>query len=190
MKNTLILRWFSLLLLSVGAARAASGDMTTLAIAAGQGHALALRSDGTVWAWGENAYGPLGVPSVGLAEFPLRVAGLSNIVSVAAGADHSLAVQANGTVWAWGANDSGQLGTGNYTWSTVPVQVVGITNAVAVAGGGYEGYGSHSLVFKRIGHGLGIQWIRPVRQRNLHDESNACCCAWIEQRRADQGRRI
>ena len=156
MKNTLILRWFSLLLLSVGAVRAASGDMTTLAIAAGQGHALALRSDGTVWAWGENAYGPLGVPSVGLAEFPLRVAGLSNIVSLAAGADHSLAVQANGTVWAWGANDSGQLGTGNYTWSTVPVQVVGITNAVAVAGGGYEGYGSHSLVL--LSNGLVMAW--------------------------------
>jgi len=134
----------------------AVGNATTLAIAAGQGHALALRSDGTVWAWGANHYGQLGVPGVSFAEFPMRVAGLSNIVSIAAGADHSLAVQSNGHVWAWGANESGQLGNGNFTSSTVPVSVAGITNAVAVAGGGFEGQGSHSLAL--LSSGMVMAW--------------------------------
>ena len=134
----------------------ASGPMTTVAVASGQGHGLALRSDGTVWSWGLNSSGQLGVSNLNYSEFPLRVVGLSNIVSIAAGADHSLAVQSNGRIWAWGANDSGQLGTSNYTWSTVPVQVVGITNAVAVAGGGYEGYGSHSLAV--LSNGMVMAW--------------------------------
>jgi RHS repeat-associated protein len=156
MKTTPLLRLFCLLLFCTSTVRADVGDMTTLSIAAGEGHGLALRSDGTVWAWGENVYGPLGVPSVTFADFPLRVAGLSNIVSIAAGADHSLAVQSNGTVWAWGTNDYGQLGTGNLTWSTVPVQVVGITNAVAVAGGGFERSGSHSLAL--LSNGRVMAW--------------------------------
>lgn len=136
--------------------QAASGQMTTLAVAAGQGHALALRSDGTVWAWGDNFYGALGVPSVDSSRFPLRISQLSNIVSIAAGPRYSLAVQSDGKIWAWGANEWGQLGTSNFTWATTPVPVSGISNAVAVSAGGYEYYGSHSLAL--LSNGTVMAW--------------------------------
>ena len=166
--------------------------MTTLAIAAGQGHALALRSDGTVWAWGENAYGPLGVPSVGLAEFPLRVAGLSNIVSMAAGADHSLAVQSNGrygpgerTIPA-SLEPAISLGAPcRFKWWASPTPWRSLAEAM-------RDIGSHSLALLSNGMvmGWGYNGYGQVRKWNLHHESNACRCAWIEQCRADQGRRI
>lgn len=130
--------------------------MTTLAVSAGGGHALALRSDGTVWAWGTNNYGQLGVPSVASSEFPMQVAGLSNIVSVSAGGAHSLAVQSNGIVWAWGLNNDGQLGTSNFNNSLTPVQVVGISNVVAVSAGGDLQYGSHSMAL--LSNGTVMAW--------------------------------
>jgi RHS repeat-associated protein len=158
MKNALLLRFFSLSLLLLGTTlvHAAVGDMTTLAVSAGGGHALALRSDGTVWAWGDNTYGQLGVPTVAFSEFPLQVAGLSNIVSVSAGAAHSLAVQSNGQVWAWGLNNTGQLGTSNFTTSLTPTNVIGITNAVAVSAGGDQEYGSHSMAL--LSNGTAMAW--------------------------------
>jgi RHS repeat-associated protein len=158
MKHILLPRvlFLSFLLFGVSAARADVGDMTTLSVSAGGGHALALRSDGTVWTWGDNTYGQLGVPTVAFSEFPLRVAGLSNIVGVSAGADFSLAVQSNGKVWSWGANETGQLGTSNFTASLTPTSVVGISNVVAVSAGGYQGIGSHALAL--LSNGTVMAW--------------------------------
>ena len=107
--------------------------MTTLGIAAGQSQALALRSDGSVWTWGTNQVGEMGISNLTGSYFPLRIPGLTNVTGIAAGWQHSLAVEGNGTVWAWGDNSGGQLGNGNSN-SAVPVQVTGITNAVARIG--------------------------------------------------------
>ena len=63
------------------------------AIAAGFGYSLALKSDGTVVAWGSNARGQASVP-----------AGLSGVTAIAAGYYHSLALKSDGTVVAWGDN--------------------------------------------------------------------------------------
>ena len=62
------------------------------AIAAGSQHVLALLSDGTVWAWGNNAYGQLGDGTVTDRHAPVEVLGVSNVVAIAAGAHHSLAL--------------------------------------------------------------------------------------------------
>src|SRR2546426_4258180 len=139
------------LILSSGIVRASSGQMTTLGIAAGSSHALALRSDGTVWAWGTNQLGELGISNLTESVFPARVSGLSNIVNIAAGSTNSLAVQTNGTVWAWGNNIGGQLGNGTSTNSPVPTQVTRITNAIAVSGGI-----SHSLAL--LANGQVMSW--------------------------------
>jgi alpha-tubulin suppressor-like RCC1 family protein len=90
------------------------------AIAGGGDHNLALKSDGTVWAWGNNSRGQLGdgTTSTGGRETPLPVNDLTGITAVACGKDpggsydHSLAVKNDGTVWAWGYNYHGQLGDG------------------------------------------------------------------------------
>jgi len=115
---------------------APSVRLGTTSIAAGNYHSLALRSDGTVWAWGLNNGGQLGQPADSdIHTYPLRVPNLTNAVAIAGGTAHSLAVLADGRVFAWGYNVSGQLGNNSTNDSFIPVQVTGLTNAVAVAAG-------------------------------------------------------
>ena len=137
-----------------------------VAIAGGDSHSLALKSDGTVWAWGYNGCGQLGDGSTTNRLTPVQVSGLTGVVAIAGGGSHSLALKSDGTVWAWGCNDYGQLGDGTTTNRLTPVQVSGLTGVVAIAGGG-----AHSLALKSDG----TVWAwgataRPTRRRD-HDES-------------------
>ncbi|WP_308686753.1 hypothetical protein [Stigmatella ashevillensis] len=81
-------------------------------IAAAASHSLAVRPDGTVWAWGSNSSGQLGDGTTSQRTVPGAVPGLSGGVAVAAGVSHSLAVRSDGTAWASGANSNGQIGDG------------------------------------------------------------------------------
>ena len=93
-------------------------------ISAGNSHALALKIDGTVVAWGDNTSGQCGVASSAAAiTTPTTVPGLSNIVYVNANADSSFAIDASGNVWAWGDNTYGQLGDGTTTNQNSPILV-------------------------------------------------------------------
>ncbi len=91
------------------------GLTNVVAIAAGGGmglgfddHALALRSDGTVWAWGLNTYGQLGNGTKTSSKVPVAVSGLSDIVAIAAGYNQSLALGDDGSIWQWGVAVVGQ----------------------------------------------------------------------------------
>ncbi|HEY2490597.1 MAG TPA: chromosome condensation regulator RCC1 [Streptosporangiaceae bacterium] len=106
------------------------------AVAAGEEHSLALLSDGTVMAWGENRYGQLGSGSTAGSAVPVPVKGLTGVKAIAAGALFSLALLNNGTVMSWGRNDVGQLGNGKLADSSAPVPVKGLTGVTAIAGGG------------------------------------------------------
>jgi hypothetical protein len=99
----------------------------SMAIAAGGFHSLALKGDGTVWAWGYNRDGQLGDGTTTNRTTPVQVSGLSGVTAIAAGTHHSLALKGDGTVWAWGGNWYGQLGDGTTTNSTTPVQVSGLS---------------------------------------------------------------
>jgi alpha-tubulin suppressor-like RCC1 family protein len=103
---------------------------------------LALRLDGSVWAWGANTSGQLGNGAQGTSPVPLpvRVTGLPAIKAIAAGGSHSLALGVNGQVWAWGLNSAGQLGDGTTTLRLAPVAVTIPGGAVAIAAGN-----AHSL---------------------------------------------
>ena len=131
-----------------------NADSTNLsritAVAAGGFHTLALRNDDTLWAWGKNDLGQLGIDSTntksGYSTIPVKVAALgapfSNISSIAANGHHSLA-RANGLVWAWGLNSSGQLGIDPKTTGVmaVPKPVSGLPAAgisSIAAGGGFN----------------------------------------------------
>ena len=100
-------------------------------IAAGSTHTLALKSDGTVWAWGENYAGNLGDGTAVSRLTPIQVPGLTGVVAVGA-SSYSAVVKADGTVWAWGSNGYGQLGDGTFTDRPAPVPLPGLTNVAAI----------------------------------------------------------
>ncbi|WP_272946193.1 chitobiase/beta-hexosaminidase C-terminal domain-containing protein [Geobacter sp. OR-1] len=116
-----------------------SGLEGVVEIAAGLGHSVALKSDGTVWAWGDNAYGQIGTgaPNIGLQYYsPVQVSGISGVTKIAAGEYHTLALKNDGTVWAWGRNNLGQLGLGDSTDRSAPVQLTGIDGITAISAKG------------------------------------------------------
>ena len=131
-----------------------------VAIASGEPFNVALRSDGTVWTWGDNSVaGELGVgpvkPPVD-SHVPVQVHGpgdvgfLGSIIGIGSRGYHALALASDTTVWAWGFNNFGQLGAGNPgVNSSLPVHVQGPGGAgflgdVAAVTSGY----SHSLALK------------------------------------------
>lgn len=81
-------------------------------IAGGGLHSLALKSDGTVWSWGQNVLGQLGNGTTLQSDVPIPVNNLSLITAIVGGDAHSVALKSDGTVWAWGGNPVGQLGNG------------------------------------------------------------------------------
>src|SRR5690349_9424591 len=105
-------------------------------VAARYGHGLAVRSDGTVWTWGDNQFGELGDGTTATRLAPAQVSGLTGVTQVAAGKFVSLALRSDGTVWAWGANGAGQLGRGTGTNHEVtPARVTGLAGAVKISAG-------------------------------------------------------
>jgi alpha-tubulin suppressor-like RCC1 family protein len=106
-----------------------------VAIAAGAGHCLALRADGTVWAWGFNDCGQLGDSFTASRSTPAQVRGLGDVVAIAGGRAHSLALAADDNVWSWGGNAMGQLGDGTTTGRLAPVPVGGMPGVMAIAAG-------------------------------------------------------
>ncbi len=107
---------------------------------------MAVRNDGTVWAWGQNTNGQLGNGNTTNQSSPVQAASLTNVTGIATGWYHSLAVKNDGTVWAWGYNGYGELGSGNTNSQPTPNPVPGLTGMVAVAAGAY-----HSVALKSDG---------------------------------------
>jgi YD repeat-containing protein len=116
-------------------------------VAAGTRFVVALKSDGTVWAWGGNFDGELGINSAQLIETtPVQVTGpdgvgfLTGIIAIGSSSIHTLAVRSDGVVFAWGFAAFGQLGNGTPTAAFVraPVAVStisGLTNRPSVSTG-------------------------------------------------------
>ena len=99
-----------------------------VAISAGGSHSLALCSDGTLVAWGQNSDGQLGIGTTSVSTVPLRVdttgvlAG-KRVVAIAGGTYLSMVLCADGSLAAWGTNYYGQLGINSSVSSSVPVLV-------------------------------------------------------------------
>jgi alpha-tubulin suppressor-like RCC1 family protein len=98
-------------------------------------YALALKSNGTVWGWGDNTFGTVGNGTTTVANAPVQASGLTGVSHIATGYAHALALKADGTVWAWGSNSYGQLGDGTNRDRLVPTRVQGLTNVAKVYGG-------------------------------------------------------
>jgi hypothetical protein len=79
-------------------------------LAAGSEHTVALKSDGTVWAWGNNAYGQLGDGTTNQHTTPVQASGLTGVAGIDAGLYFSVARTTSGAAFSWVRNESGQLG--------------------------------------------------------------------------------
>ncbi|WP_337039267.1 stalk domain-containing protein [Paenibacillus illinoisensis] len=126
--------------------------LTYTAVEGAHYYTIALRSDGSVWAWGRNMFGELGVSKdirYRHTSSPIRIPGISNVIAIsAAGSGINAAVQADGTVWEWGAG-------------TLPYQVEGISSAKDVV------TGSFNIALLR--NGTVMSWQRPGTEEN-HSE--------------------
>jgi alpha-tubulin suppressor-like RCC1 family protein len=111
--------------------------LTAQRVVAGGNHAVALLSNGGVYAWGRNANGQLGLNDQATRSAPTRVTLPRAAVAIAAGRDFSVAVLDNGEIYAWGLNASGQLGIGTrqIALALSPIQVAGVTTARDVTAG-------------------------------------------------------
>lgn len=163
------------------------------AIAAGEGHSLALKHDGTVWAWGHPYCAERHLLSYWLpANSPVQVKDpndptgyLTDVSAIAVGFYHCLALKRDGTVWAWGNNPGGQLGDGTTEYRLTPMKVkdpndpTGHLTGVSAIAGGPE----RSMVVKNDGTvwtwgGL-VEWVNgawthqttPVRVNDPNDPS-------------------
>jgi alpha-tubulin suppressor-like RCC1 family protein len=110
-------------------------------VCAGGNHSLALKSDGSVVAWGLNFNGQLGNNSETNAFAPVTVQGvngnsvLAGVTKISAGMEHSLALKSDGSVFVWGENSSYQLGDGTTTTRYIPVKIEGLNKVTGILSG-------------------------------------------------------
>jgi len=123
--------------------RRLGADTDWVDVAAGESHTLALKADGTIWAWGENHSWQLGDGTRKPRSTPIRSVPGNDWKQVATGL-HCLGLKKNGSLWAWGNNWAGELGTGSTNNSTVPVQVGSSTNWTKVWANNIESVGLQS----------------------------------------------
>jgi alpha-tubulin suppressor-like RCC1 family protein len=150
-------------------------------------HSLALRTDGTVWAWGSNYDGQLGDGTTTGRSTPAQVSGLYGINAIAAGEAYSLALHGDGTVWAWGDNYDGQLGDGTTTNRLTPMKVPGLTSVTAIAVGQRHSLALRSdgtvwawgnNTYRQLGHEAGMSHHSPVQVPGLTDVTSIAASAY------------
>lgn len=107
-------------------------------ISSGRAYNLALKSDGTVWAWGYNGFGNLGIKPDSMIQstVAIKIKTLENIIDIEAGYNHCFALSSDGTLYSWGANYFGQLGTGEkFPYTHIPQEVNTSKNVKSIAAG-------------------------------------------------------
>ncbi|HZF49895.1 MAG TPA: hypothetical protein VE093_14650 [Polyangiaceae bacterium] len=120
-------------------------------LASGDGFLCAVKMDRSLWCWGSNAYGQLGLGDNVARATPTKVGALADVVGLSLGGGHTCVLRSDEKVYCWGANGAGQLGLGHYATTnqmTGPVQ--GLPgNVAAMSGGG--AYGQHTCAITADG---------------------------------------
>ncbi len=114
-------------------------------VSSGYNHTVAIRSDDTLWSWGDNSFGQLGLGDNTNRLMPTQV-GTDTWKFVSAGWYYTVAIKSDGTLWSWGYNGSGQLGLGDTVNRSTPTQVGNDTDWEFVSAGRY-----HTVAIKNNG---------------------------------------
>jgi|GEM_PF-627598 len=170
-------------------------------VSAGMSHTMAIRTDGTLWAWGANDFGQLGDGTMIAKTTPVQIGTANDWQSVSAGTLHTMAIKNNGTLWGWGINGNSRLGDGTTTDKLLPTQIGSATNWKSVCAGdvntlaiktngtlwawGYNGYaqfGDGTMNNKTTPYQIGTatNW-QSVDLGNLHTlatKTNGTLWAW------------
>src|SRR5690606_10373867 len=96
--------------------------------AGGYDHSVAIKTNGTLWAWGRNFSGALGDGTDVSRNAPAQVGIDTDWKIITASHYSNLAIKTNGTLWAWGRNNNGELGSGNRAHKLEPTQIGTETN--------------------------------------------------------------
>jgi alpha-tubulin suppressor-like RCC1 family protein len=99
-------------------------------------HTAATKTDGTLWSWGDNAYGSLGDGTFTRRLAPIKIGVFSNWDVVSVGDYHTVALTGAHVLWSWGRNDNGQLGDGTRITRPTPQHIGFATDWNQVSAGG------------------------------------------------------
>jgi alpha-tubulin suppressor-like RCC1 family protein len=111
------------------------GALTNWSSVSAWSHALAVKTDGTLWAWGYNNSGRVGDNTTANRSSPVQVGALTTWSNVSASGNVSVALKTDKTLWAWGQNSTGSIGDGTTVSKSSPVQVGSATNWYAADAG-------------------------------------------------------
>jgi alpha-tubulin suppressor-like RCC1 family protein len=118
-----------------------------LTVSAGNRFSLAIKTTGTLWSWGLNNTGQLGLNNLVDQNLPVQVGTANNWSKIDAGNQHSLAIDNSGFLYGWGNNTFGQLGNGTNTTSLFPILISSSNNWAEVSAGL-----DHSMVLNTSGN--------------------------------------
>jgi len=129
-----------------------------VAVSAGGHHNMAIRSDGSLWAWGRNELGQVGDGTTENRMTPVRI--MDNVRAVSAGQEHTMAIRDDGSLWAWGSSRFGNLGNGSSSDGQMasasnpnPIRIMDNVTAVSTSG-------DHTMAIRGDGSlwAWGINW--------------------------------
>ena len=102
------------------------------------GGTFAIKTDGSLWAWGSNVYGALGDGTIQEIEIPTQIGADTDWAFVSGGGDHTVALKTDGSLWVWGTNEMGALGDGTHVYKLYPIRIGEDTDWAFVSGGYYQ----------------------------------------------------
>jgi len=124
-------------LVSVSSPVQVGSDKSWLKVASNAYHAVALKTDGTLWSWGNNATGQLGLGDIINRSSPTQVGNLTNWIDINSNSDNSCAINEDGFLYVWGDNSMGQLGLGQKINMSSPI-LLGDLNNWCICSTGYS----------------------------------------------------
>ncbi|MCG8528379.1 MAG: fibronectin type III domain-containing protein [Opitutales bacterium] len=123
------------------------GEFTDVdALQSGDDHHSFILADGTLYLWGQNESGQLGLDTTTTEYSPNELTHIETFFKVSHGGQHTIALDSDGDLWAWGENSNGQLGDGSNSNSSQPLAILSIDNLDSIVAGL-----THSLALKSDG---------------------------------------